>query len=110
MLPAIMNEFFHVATSLVRIAKSKDTKNSEQSLAIKKKLAVGVQKSHSLPSFFLVILILPSASANMQDNLAVADVFLFYVADFEDIENAFGENNASECLVCERCVGVFYFE
>ncbi|MFW5494532.1 MAG: hypothetical protein ACOCOW_00895 [Prevotella sp.] len=47
-----MNEFFHDATSLVRIAKSKDTKNSEQSLAIKKKLDVGVQKSHSLPSFF----------------------------------------------------------
>ena len=46
----------------------------------------------------------------MQDNLAVTDVFLFYVADFEDIENAFGEHNASECLVFERCVGVFYFE
>ena len=46
----------------------------------------------------------------MQDNLAVTDVFLFYVDDFEDIEKAFGENNASECLVCERCVGVFYFE
>ena len=60
--------------------------------------------------FFLVILILPSASANMPDNLAVTDVFLFYVDDFEDIEKAFGENNASECLVCERCVGVFYFE
>ena len=43
----------------------------------------------------------------MQDNLAVADVFLFYVDDFEYIENAFGENNASECLVCERFVGVF---
>ena len=40
-----MNEFFHDATSLVRIAESKDTKNSEQSLAIKKKLDVGVQKN-----------------------------------------------------------------
>ena len=33
-------------------------------------------------------------------------VFLFYVDNFEDIENAFGKNNAYECLVCERCVGV----
>ena len=53
----------------------------------------------------------------MQDNLAVADgkvvdamlfgetgVYLFYFDDFEDIENAFGKNNAYECLVCERCV------
>ena len=34
-------------------------------------------------------------------------VFLFYIDDFKDIENAFGEDNAYECLVCERCVGVF---
>ena len=36
-------------------------------------------------------------------------VFLFYVDDFKDIENAFGEDNAYECLVCDRCIGLFCY-